>query len=86
MDGRYMEQCRERVDTDMRGYRGMEEAFFIRTTSVKSSDDGNMCVAGQYHTAVHIHKKLIKRFSDDPAHANQLAVTYLMINRLVSSP
>lgn len=40
---------------------------------------------GQYHTAIHIHKKLIQRFSDDPAHPNQLAVTYLMINRLTDA-
>ncbi|KDR14347.1 Aspartyl/asparaginyl beta-hydroxylase [Zootermopsis nevadensis] len=40
---------------------------------------------GQYHTAVHIHKKLIQRFSDDPAYPNQLAVTYLMINRLADA-
>jgi hypothetical protein len=60
------------------------ESFFIRTTSVKSSDDDDMCVTGQYHMAVHIHKKLIQRFNYDPAHANQLAVTYLMINRFVS--
>jgi hypothetical protein len=50
---------------------------------VGSSVEDDDCVAGQYHTAIHIHKKLIQRFSDDPAHPNQLAVTYLMINRLV---
>ncbi|XP_069678122.1 dentin sialophosphoprotein isoform X2 [Periplaneta americana] len=40
---------------------------------------------GQHHTAIHIHKKLIQRFSNDPAHLNQLAVTYLIINRLVDA-
>lgn len=40
---------------------------------------------GQHHAAIHIHKKLIQRFSDDPAHPNQLAVTYLIINRMVDA-
>lgn len=37
---------------------------------------------GLHHRAVHVHKKLMLRFPDEPDHANQLAVTYLMINRM----
>ncbi|KAJ9590606.1 hypothetical protein L9F63_016376, partial [Diploptera punctata] len=37
---------------------------------------------GLHHRAIHIHKKLMLRFPDEPEHANQLAVTYLMINRM----
>lgn len=31
--------------------------------------------------AVPIHEALIKRFDDNPYYRNQLAVTYLLINR-----
>ncbi|XP_049861571.1 transcriptional regulator ATRX isoform X8 [Schistocerca gregaria] len=36
---------------------------------------------GVHARAVPIHKLLISRFPDDPTYQNQLAVTYLMINR-----
>lgn len=33
--------------------------------------------------AVPIHESVIARFNDDPYYRNQLAVTYLLINRYV---
>ncbi|XP_058466080.1 uncharacterized protein LOC131439276 isoform X3 [Malaya genurostris] len=40
---------------------------------------------GQYLKAIDIHQVLIKRFDTEPKYRNQLAVTYLMANRLVEA-
>lgn len=47
---------------------------------------GERCVElmrfkGQQIKAVHIHQLLIDRFPDNPHYRNQLAVTYLLVNR-----
>lgn len=36
---------------------------------------------GEHLSAVPVHEKLIERFDDDPNYRNQLAVTYLLVNR-----
>ncbi|KAG4073680.1 hypothetical protein HA402_000904 [Bradysia odoriphaga] len=40
---------------------------------------------GQHLKAVPVHEALIERFKDDPYYRNQLAVTYLLINRLADA-
>lgn len=40
---------------------------------------------GQHLKAVPLHEALIERFNDDPYYRNQLAVTYLLINRLADA-
>ncbi|KAJ6642915.1 Aspartyl/asparaginyl beta-hydroxylase [Pseudolycoriella hygida] len=40
---------------------------------------------GQHLNAVPVHKALIERFNDDPYYRNQLAVTYLLANRLADA-
>lgn len=41
-----------------------------------------MRFVGQYRNAINVHMQLIKRFPDNPKHLNDLAVTYLTINRI----
>ncbi|KAJ8934850.1 hypothetical protein NQ314_013121 [Rhamnusium bicolor] len=41
-----------------------------------------MRFVGQYKNAIMVHKQLIKRFPNNPKHTNDLAVTYLTINRV----
>lgn len=36
---------------------------------------------GAHLQAVNVHKKLINRFDNDPYYPNQLAISYLLINR-----
>lgn len=38
---------------------------------------------GEHLSAVPVHEKLIERFDDEPSYRNQLAVTYLLVNRFV---
>ncbi|XP_053690002.1 aspartyl/asparaginyl beta-hydroxylase [Sabethes cyaneus] len=62
----------------------------------RSLDDGTLqtiaerCInrirfSGQYLKAVDVHQVLIKRFDSEPKFRNQLAVTYLMANRLAEA-
>lgn len=38
---------------------------------------------GQHLKVVEVHQELIRRFDSEPKYRNQLAVTYLLANRLV---
>lgn len=38
---------------------------------------------GQYLQVIDVHQELIRRFDSEPKYRNQLAVTYLLANRLV---
>ncbi|XP_031625647.1 aspartyl/asparaginyl beta-hydroxylase isoform X3 [Contarinia nasturtii] len=40
---------------------------------------------GEHTKAVPVHEKLIERFDDNPYYRNQLAVTYLLVNRLADA-
>ncbi|XP_018578912.1 aspartyl/asparaginyl beta-hydroxylase isoform X2 [Anoplophora glabripennis] len=41
-----------------------------------------MRFVGQYRNAINVHKLLVHKFPDNPKHSNNLAVTYLTINRV----
>lgn len=53
-------------------------------------DAGERCIdrsrfRGQYLTVIDVHQELIRRFDLEPRYRNQLAVTYLLANRLAEA-
>ncbi|XP_055319573.1 aspartyl/asparaginyl beta-hydroxylase isoform X5 [Sitodiplosis mosellana] len=60
----------------------------LNDTEFKSAAErciDRMRFIGEHIRAVPIHEKLIERFDDDPYYRNQLAVTYLLVNRLADA-
>uniref|UniRef100_A0A182R0Y8 Aspartyl/asparaginy/proline hydroxylase domain-containing protein n=1 Tax=Anopheles farauti TaxID=69004 RepID=A0A182R0Y8_9DIPT len=55
----------------------------LRTIAERCID--RMRFQGQHAKAVEVHKVLIRRFDNEPAYRNQLAVTYLYMNRLAEA-
>jgi aspartate beta-hydroxylase len=67
-------------------YKNLLENYHDKMTVDMFKSIGERCIdrmrfLGQYERTLEVHELLMDRFREEPMHRNQLAVTYLLMNR-----
>jgi aspartate beta-hydroxylase len=71
-------------------YKNLLENYHDKMTVDMFKSIGERCIdrmrfLGQYERTLEVHELLMDRFREEPMHRNQLAVTYLLMNRLADA-
>lgn len=80
------ERSNKRLHEAIESYKELIKAYGDQLNDTIFIEIAERCIErmrfiGRMKQAVDIHYKLIHRFMDEPSYRNQLAVTYLLVNR-----